>query len=261
MVCTRNSERTIRACLNSIRESVPLCHLILVDHYSDDHTLQIAEDFNPVIIKENRALSYARRLGIATVDTSVFAFVDSDVVLGANWFNSIIEFLNADVGAVETIIWPEEDTAFCRRARVEFHTRPKDLKMSDHATLCATIIRTGLVSDWKPPDVFRYEDHLLQRHILAKRYRWLIAPVVATHLNFNDETLYRHVTLDAAYYRLLFPRSRWFNRGLKVLIANIIEGFWASVKASDWSLLMVSIKIGLCWIEGLRNYQKYLEPQ
>lgn len=81
IVCTKNSEATIEACLKSIKENQPL-EIIVVDGNSTDRTIEIARKYTDKIYSdEGKGLGYARQLGAEKAKGEYIAYVDSDVFL------------------------------------------------------------------------------------------------------------------------------------------------------------------------------------
>ncbi|MEA2090089.1 MAG: glycosyltransferase family A protein [Thermoproteota archaeon] len=111
VVLTKNSQRVLEKCFNSIYKNVPVNHLIVVDGCSTDKTLEIVDKFsrkhrNVVLIKDQGTRGSARQKGIEAVETELFMFVDSDVVLCHRWFEKAEKFMEDDVGAVWGIeVW------------------------------------------------------------------------------------------------------------------------------------------------------------
>ncbi|MEM3356753.1 MAG: glycosyltransferase family A protein, partial [Candidatus Bathyarchaeia archaeon] len=111
VVITKNSDRMLRECLESVYGNVPVNRLIVVDGYSTDKTLEIVQRFqkkygNVLLLHDRGNRATARQKGIAHVETEWFMFVDSDVVLCEGWFRKAEKHLAADVGAVWGIeVW------------------------------------------------------------------------------------------------------------------------------------------------------------
>jgi len=80
-VCTYNSGETLRECLRSIRGIAEDSRLIVVDHNSQDETIEIASMFSAEIHRETMGLGYARQLCLDLAKTQFLVFVDSDVVI------------------------------------------------------------------------------------------------------------------------------------------------------------------------------------
>jgi glycosyltransferase involved in cell wall biosynthesis len=100
VVLTKNSGKTLEKSLLSIYKSVPVNKLIAIDGYSTDKTVEILKQYNATIIQTHGTRGFARQIGINTVTTDWFAFVDSDVVLCDNWFEQMKTFMLPQVGAV-----------------------------------------------------------------------------------------------------------------------------------------------------------------
>lgn len=78
-VCTYNSAKTLQPCLASIRSILPESRLLVVDHCSEDETIQIAAKFSSEVLLETKGLGYARQLCFDKTKTEYIVFVDSDV--------------------------------------------------------------------------------------------------------------------------------------------------------------------------------------
>jgi glycosyltransferase involved in cell wall biosynthesis len=70
--------------------------LIVVDHNSQDDTLNQASRYSPEIHKETSGLGYARQLCIDLVDTDLLVFVDSDVQITRRDFLDVSSKVLAD---------------------------------------------------------------------------------------------------------------------------------------------------------------------
>lgn len=101
-VCTYNSGKTLERCLGSIRRIVPESRLLVVDHCSEDGTVEIARKFNSEIFSETKGLGYARQLCFDLTNTEYVVFVDGDVeIVRADFFDIATNVLqNRQYGAV-----------------------------------------------------------------------------------------------------------------------------------------------------------------
>jgi len=98
----------------------------------------------------------ARELGIKKVETSWFAFVDSDVILAENWFNEISKYFGPNIGAIEGPIVGQK------------------VNPGGRAYTNCTLIKTDLVKDIKIPDEMNVlEDQFIRKFIENKGYKWL----------------------------------------------------------------------------------------
>lgn len=93
IVCAKNAEKTIEACLRSVQEDKP-AEIILIDGNSSDATVQIAKRYTDQIYSdEDKGLAYARQLGAQKANNEYIAYVDSDVVLPPNCLQKMLEEL------------------------------------------------------------------------------------------------------------------------------------------------------------------------
>ncbi|NHN54956.1 glycosyltransferase family 2 protein [Calidifontibacter sp. DB0510] len=82
VVPTRNNERTIEACLASVREqSYPRVELIVVDNHSSDATPQIAQRYADLLLTAGPERSAQRNAGIERAQGEWVLWLDSDMIL------------------------------------------------------------------------------------------------------------------------------------------------------------------------------------
>jgi glycosyltransferase involved in cell wall biosynthesis len=93
IICAKNAEKTIEACLRSVQEDKP-AEIILIDGNSSDATLQISKKYTDQIYSdEGMGLASARQLGAQKAKSEYIAYVDSDVVLTPNCLQKMLEEL------------------------------------------------------------------------------------------------------------------------------------------------------------------------
>ena len=102
IIRTFDSESTIGNCLKSVTDYVPANRILIIDHYSKDHTLDIAKRYSCEVFLENEGLGKATTLGIENTTTDMILFVDSDITVKRSDFVKIASELmkNENVGAV-----------------------------------------------------------------------------------------------------------------------------------------------------------------
>jgi glycosyltransferase involved in cell wall biosynthesis len=88
-VATKNNEATIRRCLGSIRQNIPVKHLIVVDGGSTYGMLTIARQFDTRIVTETGLLGRVRYRQAEESCTEWVAYVDSDVYVYPNWWPNL----------------------------------------------------------------------------------------------------------------------------------------------------------------------------
>lgn len=102
VIPTYNSERTLQLCLESIKnQTYPNVETILVDRYSQDRTVRIAERFNARVLSLMCERSSAKNLGGKEARGEFIFFVDSDMELTPKVIEEcIVTCLQKDMHAI-----------------------------------------------------------------------------------------------------------------------------------------------------------------
>ena len=98
VICACNAERTMRACLESLRTiDYPNYEVVVVDDGSRDATAAIAADFPEfrLIRQPNKGLSVARNVGMQAAHGELIAYTDSDCVVDPHWLTLIVRTMTA----------------------------------------------------------------------------------------------------------------------------------------------------------------------
>ncbi len=174
VVLTKNSERKLQECLESVYDTVPVNRLIIVDGYSTDKTLNIVDDFqekygNVLVAMDNGTRGSARLKGIRLVETDWFLFVDSDVTLCNNWFTKAKSLVNRDIGAIWGIeVWDGIQNSFVLQLFLKITRRIFDLRGGTHDLL----VRRKAVEDIEiPKNLHVFEDAFIKDWIIKKGYK------------------------------------------------------------------------------------------
>ncbi len=206
VLLTKNSQRMLKRCVESIYQNIPVAQLIVVDGYSTDDTLEIIEEFNKKygnirVIMDKGTRATARQKGIQAVTAEWFMFVDSDVVLCADWYKKAQQYMQPDVGAVWGIeVWSTLSSSKAIRLFLTTTRRIFEVRGGTHDTL----IRTILVKDIKiPPNLHVFEDAYIKDWIASKGFR-----VVACYSPF------------CIHYR---PQTVWTFKGSLGLISEALR--------------------------------------
>ncbi len=217
VMLTKDSEHLLNDCLNSVYENVPVRRLIVVDGHSKDSTLGIIRGFdrkygNVKIIAEDGSRARARERGIQEVETDLFMFVDSDVILCENWFEKAEEYIDSDVGAVWGLnidVIPNVKNKFFLKSLALVARECFKLRGGMHDT----IIRTELVKDIRIPEqLHAYEDAYIVNWIKDKGYRVLIGDdIYCLHIRpTEDWSLKESFSLAALEIKCGLVHSRSF---------------------------------------------------
>jgi len=101
VVPTRNSARTLQACLESLLAQEYRPTIVVVDNYSSDGTISIAERLADVVEVAGPERSAQRNLGAELLgNVDVVGFIDSDMVLDTGVVGEALREVDAGAGAV-----------------------------------------------------------------------------------------------------------------------------------------------------------------
>src|SRR5262249_1501788 len=118
IVPTRNSARTLRACLESIREQdVPEVEIVVVDNHSTDETGSIADELAHVVLVQGPERSAQRNAGGRASNGEILVFIDSDMVLAPEIASELIALF--EDRSIDAAVLPEVVTgsSFWERCR------------------------------------------------------------------------------------------------------------------------------------------------
>jgi glycosyltransferase involved in cell wall biosynthesis len=111
VIRTYNSEKYLSKCIASAISLIPVNRIIIIDHFSSDRTVGIAESFGAEIYQEDKGLGYATTLGASLTCTKYTLFLDSDVIItGKNFYERAIEKL--EDGGAAAVVGAEESHPF-----------------------------------------------------------------------------------------------------------------------------------------------------
>jgi len=174
VLLTKNSERALIKCLDSLYQNVPVHQLIVIDGYSTDKTLTILETYNQkhhnvTIIFDRGTRASARQKGIMAVQTEWFMFIDSDVVLCRGWFEKATKNINSNVGAVwGTEVWSTLKNPKMLKLFLVVTRKIFEVRGGTHDTL----IRTSLVKDIHiPRELHVFEDAYIKDYIEKEGFK------------------------------------------------------------------------------------------
>jgi glycosyltransferase involved in cell wall biosynthesis len=199
VVLTKNSERLLRKCFDSVYENVPVNRLIVVDGYSTDDTVQIVKKFqesygNVILVQDGGTRSSARQKAMGMVNSDWFMFVDSDVILSKNWFREAEKLIGDDVGA----IWGIEIWSVLRKTRILKFFERVTLKIFEErgGTHDLLVRRRAVEGIQMPYHLHTYEDAYIKSYICTKGYK-VIGVYEPYCIHFRSDTVWtaRHFSL------------------------------------------------------------------
>lgn len=120
VVPTRNSCRTLEACLRSLREQTYPCWVVVVDNASTDDTWTIAARWAHAAFSGGPERSAQRNVGARRFPADVVGFIDSDMVLSPEVVEQVVAGIAGGSGAV---IVPERTVGYGFWVRVRAFER------------------------------------------------------------------------------------------------------------------------------------------
>lgn len=153
VIPTYNSGHTLEECLTAIQKHGDPGRIIVIDKYSSDKTVEIAEAHGCEIIQTGAPLGECRVMGAENAETEWIGFVDSDVV--------IVQVRN---------IYKPRDQAYSLNPNIFSPT-------FDRAFTGETLVRRELVLDADIRDCQAFEDWFLSQHVIKRGYKWLVVPI------------------------------------------------------------------------------------
>lgn len=134
VVCTKNEEKRIKYCLQSIKKN-NVDEIILIDGNSKDKTVKIAKKYtNKIFISKKNSLTYDRQLGIDKTKNKFIAMIDADHILKKNDIkNLLFDLKKFNFDVVQSQLNSKTNSSFLNLAEQEYwditHNYPGKKKM------------------------------------------------------------------------------------------------------------------------------------
>ncbi|MEM2909446.1 MAG: glycosyltransferase [Nitrososphaerota archaeon] len=119
VIPTLNNEKTIGACLESIRhQDYPEIEVIVVDGYSKDKTVEIANRYADIVLFDKGTYGSACKLGFENATGEIVGMFDADIIFPhPNWLRNAVKYFNYNdrVSTVEPFnIVPKNASIFAK---------------------------------------------------------------------------------------------------------------------------------------------------
>ena len=258
VVCTYNSERYLKPCLESIIRNIPVNRLILVDKYSRDKTTEIAQCYGAEILRLNIGLAEARKVSFQAVSTPIFVSVDSDVILTDDWFIKMMKFWRKEAGCVWGMTVDQHPL---HKAYLNAMWKFRDASSYNITHLPNMIARKDVLEDFEYPKVFNgasvaNEDIAIKNWIEYKGFKCVNAPVFSAHYSYP--TLIDHKTFwygaGARLSHLTSPRSIVFR-----YLLSIPQAIFAGLMSRNALVIPYWITFRFQVLYGYLHYDKYFD--
>lgn len=256
VVCTYNSERFLAACLKSIYSNVPVHKLWVIDNFSTDRTIEIAENFAATIVKSRCSLAEARKLSFNLVTTPIFVNVDSDVVLCKDWYSKLKKYWQKNSGCVCGITVDQHPL---QKAYLESMWKIRKAESYDIAHLPNMIARKDLLIDVEFPNAIlagsvANEDYSIKLWIQKKGFKVVNVPVFSAHYTYpsliNRKTFWYGASGRVSGYV-------GFKSILLRCILSIPQGVFAALASRNARVLPYWVKFRFQVLYGFLNFSKF----
>ena len=204
VIPTRNSEKTLAKCLDSIKkQTYKNIEVIVVDKFSKDKTVEIAKKYGAKIIQSDAEMSKARNIGLnnTSEEAELVMFIDSDMELTHNVVNECVKLMENDK-QIGGIIIPEITIGDNILAKIRRFERSFYYNTEIQA---ARFFRKDLVREvgGYDDDVIFYEDHTLPQKIEKLRYN--VKARINSFILHHEEslTLFKHLKKKFYYGKSL----------------------------------------------------------
>jgi glycosyltransferase involved in cell wall biosynthesis len=256
-VCTYQSEKYLDQCLTSIEKTVPVNKLIIVDHYSTDRTVEIAEKHNARIYFENVGLAYARQIAISHVDTPIFFFADSDVVLHErDWFPKAVSLFDekGKVGAVG--IWTPSRLPPWRQKYVDYWWKNVPAKR-DYGFVNAYLILKKAIEGIKIPSHLDAYEHVYIKSYIEKR-GWTTTVIPVSGMHYYDFPDDKAAWLGAGSRVYANDIGSLPNMLIKKILTAPLKAIPPALAYNDPSIIISNTQYWLRYLKGWLQHDKYI---
>jgi hypothetical protein len=212
-----------------------------------------------VVDSTTKPLGRARENAIGQVETPYFVFVDDDVELPANWFESMWQFrarleASCRIGWLESWSVPMKPDWYYKwnRTRVPKLVRLTRETAANYGN--AVLVLTEAVRDWHAPSDLDFGEmlHILY-HVLDKGYAAWRLPVVSYHrIQYSKpDEFWEHTIKGMRSIRQVRPELS-FADGVRLCLISWGSAMKAFLRTGDAEVMLNGLKWGWSWLKVFR---------
>lgn len=236
MIPTRNSERTLTACVASVRREFPGSRIIVVDDSRTLRTVLVASQLGCLVTRgPGRGVGAARMLSLGLVKTPLMVFVDSDAYLDPG-FSGILKEFKSDSGMVNgfAIFGKPNDR------RMMFFSEQERIFRGYHASMAGCVVDVEAARRVGIPGIPTGEDGAFRRRLREAGYH----PYTDTRFTVSHPCTVEECYLDYYKYGRL-SKGRGAGYALRSTLKLALDGFRfsAPIVAHYWAR-------SFWWIKG-----------
>ena len=203
---TYNSVEHLDSVLDSLEKAVPNHRLIVVDHYSNDGTLEVLRRHGAEVYFDARSLGHARQLLFEKSTSRILLMLDSDVVIEEDgWFQKAVRLLGGPsqegkpVGAVALLPSVNPPVELEKFKRFWWRLIPS-LEREFAVTHSTLVLRESVQGIRIPEELGAAEDVYIWLHIHKKGFVSRTLRVTGIH-----------------YFTLSEKKGPWMGANLRIL--------------------------------------------
>jgi hypothetical protein len=219
---------------------------------------------NEIIIETSAPLGPARERAIQRAKTDKFVWLDDDVYLPENWYNSVMAFWTAEekkIGWLEGLAIPSVPSWYSQWTHWRF---AKDIEkktvwklgLNDRSFNCCSVVKRDALSDWHYPQGkylgFGSEDLLMSMHVTNKGLLRMRVAIEAEHRLEYGSTgeFWKHVERGVKGLAGV-PQYHNLKAALRNSGACVLSGTKAGFATGNFAITTNSIRWGWYWFKGL----------
>jgi glycosyltransferase involved in cell wall biosynthesis len=203
IIPTYNSKRTLRQCLQSIKEQTyKRIETIVIDRHSSDETVEIAKHFKAKLFYVTQERSVAKNLGAKNAKGKYLLFLDSDMELSPNVVKECVKLCeekNFDAAVVPLTTVAIGFLAECRKLEVELYSYDPNYFLMPRFFRKTAFLKEGGFDE----KLICGEDFDLARRYERQGYRIGIITQPVRHL--EGKLSLKKIVLKAHYYGKNLP--------------------------------------------------------
>ncbi len=259
---TYNSVRHLNEVLRALGKAVPNHRLIVVDHHSNDGTLDVLRKYGARVYFDDTSLGHARQLLLEKATSPVILMLDSDVVIkDRDWYEKAVRLLGARseegeiIGAVALIPRINPPIELEKFKRFWWRLIPS-LELNFFVTHSTLFLRKTVQGIRIPEQLGAAEDIYIWLHLRKRGYVSRTMTVSGTH-----------------YFTLSEKKGRWMGANIRILesfvgiqalsfvVRNVLLypllAFVASIFTLDFSVLQYNVRRWFGYLVGYLMPAKY----
>jgi glycosyltransferase involved in cell wall biosynthesis len=203
---TYNSVKYLDSALRCVEKEISNCRLIVVDHHSNDGTLEVLKKHGASIYFDDTSLGHARQLLFEKSGSRILLMIDSDVVIEEEgWYEKAVRLLDHKsehgkrIGAVALLPSVNPPAELEKFKRFWWRLLPS-LERNFFVTHSTLFLRESVQGIRIPERLGAAEDVYIWMHIRKMGYESRTMRVAGTH-----------------YFTLSEKKGRWMGANLRIL--------------------------------------------